>query len=250
MRSLVLTVISLLSSALICVATDDGFLIPPGFGVEGNFRDNPQYRIGEIINVTWVTDDLAVDLLLGIRLPNEPGVPGKSLEYITIQRLFPERFYRWIVDLDSFPQAKDVLDKKGLAVLFFLISEPGHGTDSKFRSHYFNVTKSALPTTASTTPPATATATIPTPTSTSPPSPSEPATATSPSAAVIGGAVGGAVGGLLLLGALGYFVWRHNHNKKRVLPGPMMQYSHSPVTRHKAWLTSELDGRPVIHEAP
>ncbi|EFR05337.1 hypothetical protein MGYG_08348 [Nannizzia gypsea CBS 118893] len=256
MRSLALTISSFLLTALICAAADIGFLVPPSAGINNNFRDNPQYQTGEIINITWAIDSLAVDLLLVIQLPNEADTPAEKYDDITLQRLFPEKYYRWVVDLEGFDTAKRVLDDKGQVVLFFLISEPGQGQNYTIRSHYFNVTNpastTASPTTMQSTP---ATIPISTATTTTPPR-EDSVTAKSPSAAVIGGAVGGSIGGLLVLAGLAYFVWRHFRNRKTIpgAGGSIMHNRTSQMTmqKHEGWRRSELDSSPppAIYEVP
>ncbi|KAM5433650.1 hypothetical protein McanMca71_003335 [Microsporum canis] len=259
MRSLALTLLSLVSTLLICIAADSGFLIPPNVGVENNFRDNPQYRIGEAINITWATDISVVDLILEIQLPNEADVPGESWDYVTLQRSLPETYYRWIVDLGSFPTAKKVLDEKGLVVLFFLVSRPGDGSSYHIRSHYFNITDPASMTTSmtmtSTSAPATSMPT-PSPISTTTPPQDDSGSKKSSSGAVIGGAVGGSLGGLLIIGGLAYLVWRYLRKEKILLSKnePKEHDFNSLATQQKVggWGPSELHGSPspVIHEAP
>jgi hypothetical protein len=85
MASLMLAILCLAACLARCNAGDTTFLIPPNVGVENQWGDNPQYRIGDAINVTWVSDREEVDLILEIQFPNEPDAPGKSWDWIMLQ---------------------------------------------------------------------------------------------------------------------------------------------------------------------
>lgn len=85
LRSGVWTVSAVTSLLSTSYAAETKFLSPPNQRVEDNFRDNPQYRIGEAINVTWSITEEAVDLLLEIQFPDEADTPGQSWNYITVQ---------------------------------------------------------------------------------------------------------------------------------------------------------------------
>lgn len=64
------------------------FLIPPNVGIDNLWRDNPQYRVGEAINLTWTTTEPTVDVILEMQLPNKPNTPGESWKVIYLQSKF------------------------------------------------------------------------------------------------------------------------------------------------------------------
>ena len=85
MCSFALAILHLVACLSICRAGDTTFLIPPNVGVENKWGDNPQYRVGEAINITWVSDREEVDLILEIQFPNEPDTPGENWDWIMLQ---------------------------------------------------------------------------------------------------------------------------------------------------------------------
>lgn len=64
------------------------FLVPPNVGPESLWRDNPQYRVGEAINLTWTSSQPTVDLILEMQLPNKPNTPGTDWKVIYLQSKF------------------------------------------------------------------------------------------------------------------------------------------------------------------
>lgn len=86
MGSLALVILSIAACLWrFCRAASATFLIPPNVGVENLWRDNPEYQIGEAINITWTSKEEVLDLILEIQFPNEPDAPGESWKWVTLQ---------------------------------------------------------------------------------------------------------------------------------------------------------------------
>ncbi|KAK2871882.1 hypothetical protein FQN49_002736 [Arthroderma sp. PD_2] len=274
MRSFVLIIFSLVVIASRCTAADSGFINPPDEGSYLDYRFNEVYRIGDVINITWVpVDDDEVDLTLEMGLPNEPYAAVEDYKLTVLQKNYTEKFYRYVLDLTTFREARELLDERGIVFMYFSVSVPLNRTHYTLKSEYFNVTNPEPMTTTSTSTLSTSTPTM-TSTPTSTVIPGHQNADKSPSGAVIGGAVGGAVGGLLILGAIAFFVWRRlrkdktppdtneavNHHYSQPDANEWGRYYYSsPEMVHqqpggwgpmKPQVAPEVTAPPEVHEAP
>ncbi|KAK1543225.1 hypothetical protein CPAR01_03858 [Colletotrichum paranaense] len=182
------------------------FYRPPGSGPAGDFRDNPQYTLGEIVNLQWETDDMSIDLYLVQKLPED--------EVAAI--LFG---WAWNVSLDTFPSWHSP-DLSNVYYLHLQASLPVGVIGAGVASHYFNITPSAASSVSSSASPSSSTLW----TSVASPTTTPSATSTSEldrdelsTGAVSGIAVGATfIGTLFVVGLAGFLFWRRwRTNKKR-----------------------------------
>ncbi|EXF85430.1 hypothetical protein CFIO01_04438 [Colletotrichum fioriniae PJ7] len=189
------------------------FRRPPGPGYAGDFRDNPQYALGEIVDLQWETDDTSNDLFIVQTTPEE--------EIITHLFLSEYRPFGWVwnVSFDGFPPWHD----PDLSNVYYLHLQPADQNDAGVTCHYFNITRSdassVSSSASSSTPPSSSTL------STSVASPTTTPSATSTPelgrdelsiGAVAGTAVAATfVGTLVVVGLAGFLFWRRWKNKKK-----------------------------------
>jgi hypothetical protein len=57
------------AACLVGVRSTSSFSQPPGSGPAGNYRDNPEYDVGEKIDVQWTSDLERMDLWLWQEYP-------------------------------------------------------------------------------------------------------------------------------------------------------------------------------------
>ncbi|CEJ83761.1 hypothetical protein VHEMI03251 [[Torrubiella] hemipterigena] len=259
----------LLILSFLCISTAviASFVNPPERGLEGYYRNNGVYKVGEVFDVQWEPMGGQIDLLVVPELPAEPQkLPGDEWARAYIQDHAAVNHSSWVVRLDAFPTIKDYVERQGgMAVLYFVLYRTGD-TNTAAVSNYFNVTAAH---TISTSTPTTITAvagggTSGSPTSatasiTTSPGAAGGATATTPSTAVIAGAsVGGTIGGLAIVALLVFFVWRSQKRKVRAdrafLAAEEEKYRayHASMPLAMAAAAAvEMPGSPaVIYEAP
>ncbi|EMR68765.1 hypothetical protein UCREL1_4206 [Eutypa lata UCREL1] len=164
---------------------ENAFFRPPGAGPTEDYRDNPVYRLGEYL-----------DMQLGNGLRQWDATKGS---------------FSWDISYDDFPSDHNASLSN---VYFFLMNDAASG-DILTTSHYFNVSDPASSTSTTTAPSSTSisskatstTSSVPVPTSSSEPTPTDQATLST--GAVAGIAVGATLGGLLVVGLIGFLVWKH-----------------------------------------
>ncbi|KAF6831276.1 hypothetical protein CPLU01_06833 [Colletotrichum plurivorum] len=185
--------------------------IPNGVD-DKNFANNPVYEIGKEATFTWQTDHATTDLRLWTefqgRVNNFKDIASRTLPYFT-----------WVVSLDGFPN--EAID---FGVFFLSLYKTGD-TSPAANSHYINITQvstisrvsssSSLPTTS-----ATASSTvIATTTPTDAPAPQDGGLS---AGAVAGIAIGSTLGTVLLVGVVGFLLWKRHRGRKSV--GDQGQY--------------------------
>ena len=73
---------------LVGVAAETSFQNPPDAGaLNGQWRDNPQYQVGETLNITWYSDTYPLSLYLCMGLPNEPDAASPSVSWMLLQSM-------------------------------------------------------------------------------------------------------------------------------------------------------------------
>ncbi|KAK1495959.1 hypothetical protein CABS01_01766 [Colletotrichum abscissum] len=73
------------------------FHTPPAPGPQYDFQDNPQYALGEIIDIQWSTDDQFVDLFV---VQTSPDL--ETLAAVIMDENVPSTI-KWRVSFDGFP---------------------------------------------------------------------------------------------------------------------------------------------------
>ncbi|KAI3542398.1 hypothetical protein CSPX01_06876 [Colletotrichum filicis] len=74
------------------------FYRPPDSGPAGDFRDNPQYTLGEIVKLQWETDDPSIDLYLVQKLPED-----EVAALLFVDESHTPFGWAWNVSLHTFP---------------------------------------------------------------------------------------------------------------------------------------------------
>ncbi|KAH9903679.1 hypothetical protein F4778DRAFT_94638 [Xylariomycetidae sp. FL2044] len=117
------------------VFADTKFLRPPDSGPNGDFSDNPTYKIGDTLNIQWDTNLKEVDLLLW-QSPDDDGTGPQRL--LTSSG---STSYQWTVSDAFFPG-----DRDGITYFFQLFNTSATSPDGG--SHYFNITQATTSTTS------------------------------------------------------------------------------------------------------
>lgn len=223
-----------LTTVLVCMLgarAENAFFRPAGAGPTEDYRDNPVYRLGEYLDM---------QLGNGLRQCKHSDIPTRSTwrelercstcfsyESVYPACKFPNRTttlrlilypgdatkgsFSWDISYDDFPSDHNASLSN---VYFFLMNDAASG-DILTTSHYFNVSDPASSTSTTTAPSSTSisskatstTSSVPVPTSSSEPTPTDQATLST--GAVAGIAVGATLGGLLVVGLIGFLVWKH-----------------------------------------
>ncbi|KAK1716892.1 hypothetical protein BDP67DRAFT_247511 [Colletotrichum lupini] len=193
------------------------FHTPPAPGPQYDFQDNPQYALGEIIDIQWSTDDQFVDLFV---VQTSPDL--ETLAAVIMDEYVPSTI-KWRVSFDGFPSSHD----PDLSNVYYLHLQAAGQNGTGVTCHYFNITRgdatsvsssalsSASPTAASS--PSTSPSSIGSPTAT-------PSAMSTPdldrgelsTGAVAGIAVGATfVGTLVVVGLAGLLFWRRWKNNEK-----------------------------------
>ncbi|KAK1724643.1 uncharacterized protein BDZ83DRAFT_329158 [Colletotrichum acutatum] len=203
-----------LLSLLFRDCTGSTFYQPPGSGPAGDFRDNSQYTLGEIVDLQWETDDTSIDLYLVQTLPED-----EVATILFVGESHTPLGWAWNVTFDSFPSWHSP-DLSNVYYLHLQPSLPVGVIGAGVASHYFNITRSAASSVSSSASPSSSTLW----TSVASPTTTPSATSTSEldrdelsTGAVAGIAVGATfVGTLFVVGLAGFlFLRRWGNNKKR-----------------------------------
>ncbi|OBT82059.1 hypothetical protein VE02_09372 [Pseudogymnoascus sp. 03VT05] len=236
-------------SASVDALNNSYFLVPPGGGPFGNYDANSKYKVGMNLNIEWQSDLETTDLVL------QQDYPATGKAYVLISDT-KSKSLNWEVSFYNFATG----DGNGNDAVFYLtLFGAGHDDKIITTCHYFNITvpKVSSTTSALTVNP-TSTSSSPSSTSSSPSSSSAAAAAAAateaaatpptlepepnpypgPSTGAVAGiAVGATLAGLLVLGGLGFLVWRHFSKKKSTeqytsghqAPPPVEEYYKPPV---------------------
>ncbi|KXH44521.1 hypothetical protein CSIM01_08807 [Colletotrichum simmondsii] len=215
-----------LLSLLFRDCTGSTFYQPPGSGPAGDFQDNPQYAVGDVIDLQWeLTDPLNGYLLDLFIIQTSPELETRATLF---RHENSPQGWEWRVSLDGFSSEYD----PDLSNVYYLRLEPSSRADVSVTCHYFNITRSdESPVSPPVPSPVSSSVLSSTPPSFSTSSPSIASPTTTPSAtstpelsrdelstgAVAGIAVGATfVGTLFIVGLAGFLFWRRwGNNKKR-----------------------------------
>ncbi|KAK1654544.1 hypothetical protein BDP81DRAFT_415998 [Colletotrichum phormii] len=183
------------------------FRRPPGAGPTGDFRDNPQYALGEMVDLQWGTDDSPIDLFIIQASPERDPVATLFLDEHRPQG------WTWRVSFNGFPDWHD----PNLSNAYYLRILPAGQTDPGTTCHYFNITGSAASSPSSSLSPSSSTLS-----SVSSPTRASSATSTPKpggdelsGGAVAGIAIGATAGTLVVVGIAGFLFWRRWKNNKK-----------------------------------
>ncbi|EWZ36571.1 hypothetical protein FOXG_04858 [Fusarium oxysporum f. sp. lycopersici 4287] len=250
--SILTSILSIFASHVLCSTK---FLRPPEFNpfvdLQAGFEQNRKYEVGDIIQLLWETDLKNVALYLVQEI-------GSISHNVTLDSSRIE----WKAEWDVVGLVKRNED----SVYYFALGDPDDLTALIALTQYFNVTAPELETSttlqASTTTHSTtsqslgvqSTQLIPISTVTDQSS-NEEANSDAGSDSgiskgeITGAAVGGTIGGLILLGAVGWLIWRRSARKKKdtdvsVVSQSQHQQFHSSETK------AELPGDPAVEVYP
>ncbi|KAK2680663.1 hypothetical protein RAB80_002456 [Fusarium oxysporum f. sp. vasinfectum] len=245
-------VLSIIANRVLCSTK---FLRPPEWNShiddKTGFEENIRYEVGDTIQLLWETDLDKVDLHLAQRI-------GPITEFKTLDASRTEWKAEWDV-VGSVEGNEDSL-------YWFVLVDPDDLAVDLTRSQSFNVTAPELetPTTLQTSTATQSTTSqivglpptrlIPIPTVTDQSS-NEEANSDAGSDSgmskgeLAGAAVGGTIGGLILLGAVGWLIWRRLGRSKKdtdvsVVTQSQQQQFHSSETK------AELPGDPAVEVYP
>ncbi|KAJ4260448.1 hypothetical protein NW762_007188 [Fusarium torreyae] len=201
----------LLGSFAAKAAADSAFITPGGSGTT-DWKNNPSYDVDESMNVEWETD---LDMTNLILWQDYPAAGGGTQYFMQFKENTTSTSFIWQVSFNGFStRVKDDED----AVFHFSLFQSGTN-NVVANSQNFNVT---IPKDDTTTTSAASTTVEPSPT----PTRGASETTTDASAettdagsgsddsslstgAVAGIAVGATLGGILVLGGLGFLLWKH-----------------------------------------
>ncbi|KAF4981264.1 hypothetical protein FZEAL_2890 [Fusarium zealandicum] len=184
---------------------DSVFIQPGGPGAAGDYRYGLTYEVGEIMEVQWDSDIEIMDIVVFQDYP-KTETEGEAY-YVNLK-----------VSMDGFTAAK------GEGTVFYMALYESGSTEWATTAHYFNVTNTSDNETVTTSAVSETTASmlstnVPAPTSDAIESATSTAEADSASksesepglstGAVVGIAVGATIGGIVVLGAAGFFLWKH-----------------------------------------
>ncbi|KAF6804187.1 hypothetical protein CSOJ01_10385 [Colletotrichum sojae] len=193
------------------------FSIPQASRGKKVFANNQVYEVGKDVTFTWRTEYTTTDLYLWSELQGRINTVSKELKSSN-----DLQYFTWVVNLDGFPN-----EAKDFGVFFLALYKAGKDTASA-TSHYINITQA-----------------------------SSTATATSDCAAqqdgglnagtVAGIAIGAALGTAMLIGVVGFLMWKRHQSIKRV--ADQGQYQHQDVTLDQAAMNT-ADYAPVDYATP
>ncbi|KAJ4312144.1 hypothetical protein N0V84_010080 [Fusarium piperis] len=189
------------------------FQRPPGPGPNRDYRDDPIYELGQEIDLIWEMDFEEASIVIWQQ--DIDKVFGDKSFYAQVIQNTKSTRYTWKVTYDGFPVDHDPTLSN---VYFFQLFDTA-GNATPITCHYFNITETTTKksTTSAATTSATKTASSKTFATSTPSVTAEKAAATSQveengdgglsSGAIAGIAVGAGIGGILL-GGLGFLLWR------------------------------------------
>lgn len=221
------------------------FFNPPANGLTADYADNPVYVVGKEVTFSWETEYDQIDLVLWsdasdkLKIALYQKLRGKFFYSCFLRFLFSRirktdqtccsvnlasKYFAWVVSFDGFP--KDSIDYGVFYLTFYPV---GSGTQAA-QSHYFNITKPAAASSSSSSS-ASLTSSTTLATSLAPVSAtaslilaatSNPATTDATvqhdegltAGAAAGIAIGATLGTSMLVGAIGFLLWRRHQKKK------------------------------------
>ncbi|KAF5577996.1 hypothetical protein FPCIR_11797 [Fusarium pseudocircinatum] len=243
-------VLSIFASRVLC---NTKFLRPPEWNAavdrKAGLGENVRYAVGDTIQLLWETDLDSLYLFLYQR--------AGSLEWYTMLNS-SDTEWKAVWDIAG------ALEGNEDAMYYFTLFDNPEGTVAS--TQYFNVTAPELETTIATTLQTSTTiqsmssshvetsATQPLPTSTvtnqSSDSVADPDSDSGMSKGEIAGAaVGGTIGGLILLGVVGWFIWRRLGRSKKVTDVSVGSQSHQQQFQSSE-TKAELPGDPALEVYP
>ncbi|KAK2689775.1 hypothetical protein QWA68_010668 [Fusarium oxysporum] len=233
-----------------CVLCSTKFLRPPEWNSRiddtADFEENITYKVGDTIQLLWETDLDTVELYLIQRT----GSIGSS-NYL---RTSVSSHTTWKAEWDVLGLVKGNED----SIYCFALRDPDEPMVYIAETQYFNVTAQELET--STTLQTSqivgvpTTQLIPIPT-VEDPSSNEEANSDAGSDSgmskgeIAGAAVGGTIGGLILLGAIGWLIWRRLARIKKDTEVSVVTQSHQQQF-HSSEIKAELPGDPAVEIYP
>ncbi|KAL7768424.1 hypothetical protein ACKLNR_002725 [Fusarium oxysporum f. sp. zingiberi] len=257
-------ILSLFANHVLCILS---FMRPPQWYSDvddkAGFEENIRYEVGDTVQLLWETDLDKVELFLVQRI-------GSIMKV----RILDASRTEWKAEWD----VVGLVDGNEDSLYWFALRDPDDRVVYLTRSQSFNVTapkletptelqtSTAIQSTASQMAGVSPTQLIPIPTATDQSSNAN-SDAGSDSgmsrSEIAGAAVGGTIGGLILLGAVGWLIWRRlGRSKKDTDVSVVSQSHHQPF--HSSELKAELPGDPAaefyssgharslpgLHEAP
>ncbi|KAK1700243.1 hypothetical protein BDP55DRAFT_722810 [Colletotrichum godetiae] len=200
-----------------CICNSSVFRRPPGAGPTGDFRDNPTYVIGEILDLQWDSDDnSAVDLTIIQVSEDILDIPRTTYLFPRADLANQQRTtYNWQIRFDGFPSSHD----PNLSDIYFFRLLPAGVGGAGSTSHYFNITSNAassVPSSSSTS----VSATTVTSTTTNTPKSGDGGLA---GGAVAGIAIGVMIGTLAVVGVVFILVrrrWKKTKRGRQIMAGP------------------------------
>ncbi|CVK91976.1 uncharacterized protein FMAN_07012 [Fusarium mangiferae] len=245
-------ILSIFATDVSCVTR---FLRPPqwitGLDSEADLGKNIRYSVGDTIELLWGTNLDKVELFL-----------VQETRSRTVRRDLDASRTEWKAEWDVSGLAEGNED----SLYWFALRDPDDPELDIASTQYFNVTAPELETsiilhTSTTTHSATSKAVVVSntqiiarPTITAP-STSEEASSDAGSDSgmtkgeTAGAAVGGTIGGLILLGAIGWLIWRRLGRSKRNTDASMVSQSHQGQVNYSE-TKAELPGDPVVELYP
>ncbi|EWG41123.1 hypothetical protein FVEG_03289 [Fusarium verticillioides 7600] len=247
--------LSIFANRALC---DTTFRRPPewNFDVDGNagFGKNVRYTVGDAIQILWETDLDKVDLYLAQRMASNP---------IYVYKVLDSSRTEWKAEWD----VMGIMEGNEDSVYHFVLSPPQGGLIEPIATtQYFNVTAPRIETTVVSTLETSTTvrsmssshvatsATQPLPTSTATDRNLNPdADLNSDSGVskgeIAGAAVGGTIGGLILLGVVGWFIWKRLGRSKGNTDVSVVSQSQQGQVNYSE-TKAELPGDPMLEVYP
>ncbi|KAL5623675.1 hypothetical protein FOBRF1_002925 [Fusarium oxysporum] len=245
-------ILSLFANHVLCILS---FMRPPQWYSDvddkAGFEENIRYEVGDTVQLLWETDLDKVELFLVQRI-------GSIMKV----RILDASRTEWKAEWD----VVGLVDGNEDSLYWFALRDPGDHLVYLTRSQSFNVTapeletptelqaSTAIESTASQMAGVPPTQLIPIPTATDQSS-NEKANSDAGSdsgmsrSEIAGAAVGGTIGGLILLGVIGWLVWRRSARKEKdtdVSLGSQSQHQQFHSSETKA----ELPGDPAVEVYP
>ncbi|WZH44135.1 uncharacterized protein QYS62_005151 [Fusarium acuminatum] len=252
--SILTLILSILANRCLCSTK---FLRPPEWNLDvdgkAGFGQNIQYNVGETIQLLWETDLDKVELYLVQQIGSTKWD----------DRMLDASRTEWKAEWDVL----GILEGNEDSVYRFALGDPhAGGLGFIARSQYFNVTAPKLETTTATTlqPSTTMQSISSTRAVTSATQPLLTSAATDQSSdsdadsnsdsgmskgEIAGAAVGGTIGGLMLLGAVGWLMWRRLGGRKKDTDASVISQSH-PQQSHSSETKAELPGDSALEVNP
>ncbi|KAF5677023.1 crumbs 3 [Fusarium heterosporum] len=257
MRAVLLPLVSLFSF-LVHVQCESYFILPATYDDSDNVDNNPRYKIGDSIKIKWVTD-LSYTTITAVQY-----LLNDTQRHYAIEQNTTESASSWTVGFDQINRFDKEEFNGSDAVLWFELYTPDFPRAGApiAVSRSFNISVSDTDSTKSSS------------SSTSDPASSTDSSTDSDSSSGISAGAGagiaiGAVVGVLLIGAVGFLLWRHFRKDKSTghqspphshyYQQPQMygQTTYQPDSQYSsphevpAAMEPELHSDPArVHEAP